>query len=226
MKPVTVPSHARPAAWAVLVAMGGTTMTFNIWHATHAGHMNPWLAPLYGMSPVLVAGGLSHMVSAHRGGPFMKTVTFIVMLGAMALSIGATGDVVAGAAGPMRWLFGGVLDAAALLALQVIMSPESRAAARAARKATIEAAAVPSAEATEVPPAMPSAKPRTRATRPSKTPEAEKARTEYRKSVRAGQPLSDRALGAKFGKSRTWGASRIGEVEDSGLKLAAEGAAS
>ena len=48
---------------------------------------------------------------------------------------------------------------------------------------------------------------------PSSTPEAAKARSAYRRSVKAGQPLSDRALGAKFGKSRTWGANRIAEVE-------------
>jgi hypothetical protein len=225
--------QARAAAWGVLIAMGGTTMTFNIWHATHAGHMPIGLALLYGMSPVLAAMGLSHIVAAHQGGTFMKAVTFTVMLGAMALSIGATGDVVGSAAGPLRWLFGGVLDAAALVALQVILSPASRAAARAAKRAangatieavnsaTGEAVSMPSAEPAAVPPAMPAEKPRQRGARLSKDHEAEKARAEYRKSARRGDPLSDRALGDLFGRSRTWGATRIREVESSGLKLAA-----
>ena len=60
----------------------------------------------------------------------------------------------------------------------------------------------------------PAEDPRPRPVRLVKSPEAERARTEYRKSVRQGQPLSDRALGVKFGRSRTWGANRIAEVEE------------
>jgi hypothetical protein len=52
-----------------------------------------------------------------------------------------------------------------------------------------------------------------------KDPDSEKARADYRRSVREGAPLSDRALGAKYGRSRTWGASRIKEAEG-GPKLA------
>lgn len=54
----------------------------------------------------------------------------------------------------------------------------------------------------------------------SNTPEAAKARAAYRKSVRQGSPLSDRAVGEMFGHSRTWGASRIRETE-AGPHLAA-----
>jgi hypothetical protein len=58
------------------------------------------------------------------------------------------------------------------------------------------------------------------ARRPSKDPEAERARSEYRKSVRAGMPLTDRALAAKFpGRSRNWAKARIREVGD-GPRLA------
>jgi len=57
-------------------------------------------------------------------------------------------------------------------------------------------------------PAAPRSKP------PVKSPDAERGRAEYRKSVRQGQPLSQRALGDKFGKSRQWGADRIREVEE------------
>ena len=45
------------------------------------------------------------------------------------------------------------------------------------------------------------------------------ARKAYRDSLPTGKPLSDRALGAKYGQSRTWGAKRIAEVKD-GPKLA------
>jgi hypothetical protein len=217
-------SHDREAAWLVLVAMGGTTMTFNIWHATHSG-MPLGLALLYGMAPVSAAMGLSHIVAEYKGGRFMKAVTFLVMLGAMALSIGATSEVIRDAAGPLRWLFGGVIDAAALVALQVILSPESRAAAKAAKKAIAEATGEatpqaipvpseePSARPSEEPAYVPSQRPRKTVARVSKEPDAEKARAAYRKSVRAGQPLSDRALADLFpGRSRTWGANRIAEV--------------
>ena len=57
------------------------------------------------------------------------------------------------------------------------------------------------------------------ARRPAKDPEAERARAQYRKSVRAGHPVSDRELGKMFGRSRNWGANRIKECQD-GPKLA------
>ena len=44
------------------------------------------------------------------------------------------------------------------------------------------------------------------------TPEARRARAAYRKSVKDGAPLSERALGRMFGRSRTWGANRIREA--------------
>jgi len=226
-------SHDRAAAWLVLIGAGGTTMSFNIWHAIHGG-MPFWLALLFGMAPVTLAMGLSHIDATNEGGWFMKAVTFTVMLGAMVLSIRATGYVVKPATGGLWWLFGAVIDAAALVALQVILSPESRAAARAARKTAAEAAEKATEEATQeavpvppgkppesppeepvpVPPERPSEESRPRVLRLAETPEARRARAEYRKSVSQGQPLSDRALGAKFEKSRTWGASRIREVEE------------
>jgi hypothetical protein len=61
---------------------------------------------------------------------------------------------------------------------------------------------------------------RQRPVRLSKDPDAERARGEYRKSVRRGQPLSDRALGDMYGRSRNWGAARIRECEG-GPQLAA-----
>jgi hypothetical protein len=89
-------------------------------------------------------------------------------------------------------------------------------------EAAIEPTEVPSEDAVPVqpemppeePPEAPSDKPQPRPVRLVKSHEAERGRAEYRKSVRQGEPLSQRALGAKFGKSRQWGADRIREVEE------------
>jgi hypothetical protein len=129
-------SHAGPktartpglwAAWAVLIAMGGTSVTYNVWHATHGGHMPAGLALLYGLAPVLAAILLSHIVAEHDGGKGMQAVTFVIMLAAMSLSAYATAVTVAPAAGPVfAWVFGLTLDAAALVALRVILASRSR----------------------------------------------------------------------------------------------------
>lgn len=133
-EPATPPrSHDRAAAWLVAGFAGITMVAFNMWHAIHGGIPIP-LAVLFGLAPVVLAMGLSHVVAAYQGGWFMKGATFAIMLGAMVLSIRATGYVVRPATGNLWPLFGIVTDSAALLALQVIMSPESRAAAKAARK--------------------------------------------------------------------------------------------
>ena len=59
----------------------------------------------------------------------------------------------------------------------------------------------------------PSQEPRQRSVRLSKDPEAERARRVYRQSLATGIPLTDRTLAEKFGKSRSWGKTRIREVE-------------
>ena len=109
----------RVAAWLVLAIAGTTMVSYNLWHGFHVG-MPFYLALLDGLVPVLLAMGLSHMVA--RRGWFLKGVTILVMLGAMALSIRATGYGVSRATGNLWWLFGLVVDAAALVALQVILT--------------------------------------------------------------------------------------------------------
>ena len=71
----------------------------------------------------------------------------------------------------------------------------------------------PSEEVALVPSAEPREEPRPRVVRLAEDQDAKRARADYRKSVTQGQPLSDRALGAKFGRGRTWGRNRIAEVE-------------
>lgn len=121
MMPAT--THARGAAWAVLAFAGSTMVSFNIWHALHGGIPQLPLAVLAGVVPVALAMGMSHIVAAYRAGRFLKVVTFAVMVGAMVLSVRATGYVVRPAFGPLWWLYGGVVDSAALVALQVILAP-------------------------------------------------------------------------------------------------------
>jgi hypothetical protein len=112
----------RVAAWLVLACAGTTMASFNIWHALHSD-MPGYLAGLVGVAPVLIAVGLSHVVARSNAGWFLKAVTFLVMVGAMVLSVRATGYVVRLAFGDLWPLFGAVVDAAALVALQVILTP-------------------------------------------------------------------------------------------------------
>ena len=115
------------AAWAVLIGMGGTEMVYNIWHAIFTGHMHWGLALLYGLAPVAAAVLLSHIVAELGDGWFLRAVAFLVMLSAMSLSAYATASVTRPAAGSwFAWVFGLTLDAAALVALQVILSSRSR----------------------------------------------------------------------------------------------------
>lgn len=233
------PKHAQPAsppepagrggtaaAWLVLVAMGGTSVTFQVWHAVHSGAMPLALALLFAGAPVTAAMGLSHLIAVHRCGRLMKSVTVAVMLGAMGLSAGSIAAVIAPIAMHLSWLFGAVLDAAALVALAMILTERDweaarRAVADATAKAAAEAAASAAREAMEravqEPPAVPAEEPRPAARKAARTaardPDAEKARAAYRKSVRDGAALSDRALGEMFGRSRTWGGNRIAECK-------------
>jgi hypothetical protein len=120
-RPAAGAGHARGVSWAVLVGTAGTELVFNIVHAT--GRLELVLAVLYGVAPVATGIGLSHIVAACRGGWLMRTIAVVIMLCAMALSVGAVATVVAPAApGLLRFLFPATLDGAAMLALQVVLS--------------------------------------------------------------------------------------------------------
>ncbi|HEX5268915.1 MAG TPA: hypothetical protein VFW33_00445, partial [Gemmataceae bacterium] len=71
----------------------------------------------------------------YDGSKVLRVVTFAVMIGAMVLSIGATGAVVRPAAKGLWWLFGAVVDTAALACLQVLLSLKARAAQEERRRA-------------------------------------------------------------------------------------------
>lgn len=205
----TARGHARAAAWAVLAGAGSTMVTFNIWHALHTGGLRLLLAVMVGLAPAGLAVGLSHIVAAHNGGRVMQAITFLVMAGAMALSVSATGDVVRPAVGNLWWLFGAVVDSAALVALQVILTPAPEPTAESAVESVPESMASTAAESAGVPPQSP---PQVPSRSPSEDPDAKRARSAYRKSVAEGRPLSEAGLGTMYGKSRTWGRNRIGEV--------------
>ena len=133
-------TEGRTAAWLGISIAGATTVVFNVWHATHSG-MNPGLGIVEGIAPVALAMVVSHLVATYRGGWFLEGVTFAVMLGAMALSVRATGTVVSPAAGPLWWLFGGTVDTAALVSLRILLSLKKRAADAAQEQAQADAAA-------------------------------------------------------------------------------------
>jgi len=260
-KPSGSHKSARGVAWAVLVGIGLTTITFNVYHAFHAGRMPAPLDVLYGMVPITLAMGLSHIVAAYRGGLVMKTVTFAVMGAAMWLSISAVAAVVTAAAGGNRWLFGLAMDAGTLMALHVVLTPRGPVSAEVMARAAETVADVPAADAITVPVGEPAGEPggflemprpdamdgfpvasgdETMASGPAGEPDEPdggsdsepdgerelrlQAHERYRRSKRdarrtGGRPITDRKLGEEFGRSRTWGANRIAEV-DSGPKLA------
>jgi hypothetical protein len=140
-------AHAKPArrdgliaAWLCLIIAGAATVTFNIVHAWRSGMASP-LGFVEGVVPVALAMIVSHLVAIFSAGRFLKGVTFAVMIGALALSVRATGTVVAPAAGPLWWLYGAVVDTAALVSLQVLLALKARAAREARERAEAEAAA-------------------------------------------------------------------------------------
>jgi hypothetical protein len=208
--------HARAAAWLVLAFAGGTMVTFNIWHALHSGLPEWPLAVLVGVAAVVLVMGMSHLVAVHHGGWFLKSVTFAAMIGAMILSVSATGYVVRPVLGPLWWLYGAVVDSSAMVALQVIMTPASQPASITAEPAadiTAETPEISLPVSVQVSPAV--------SAHVSDDADAKAARAAYRASVKAGEPLSQRKLGAKFGKSQTWGRDRISEVNNGPASLAA-----
>lgn len=152
-------SSAKVPAWAVLITMGGTSITLNFWDATHAASPMFWLiAGLRGFAPVLAAMFISEAGARFDGGKVFRRVTFAIMGGAMLLSASAVANVLrpsypAGWLGlGMSWLFGIVLDAAALTGLWIILTERERRReaerAEEARDATAEMAeAVAAAEA-------------------------------------------------------------------------------
>lgn len=126
-------SSAKVPAWAVLVTMGGTSITLNFWDATHAASPMFWLiAGLRGFAPVLAAMFISEAGARFDGGKTFRRVTFAIMGGAMLLSASAVANVLrpsypAGWLGlGMSWLFGIVLDAAALTGLWIILTERER----------------------------------------------------------------------------------------------------
>ena len=87
-------SSAKAAAWSVLITMGGTSVTLNIWDATHATHpLYGLIAVLKGLAPVLAAMLLSEAGARFDGGKVFRGVAFGIMGGAMVLSASAVASV-------------------------------------------------------------------------------------------------------------------------------------
>jgi hypothetical protein len=121
-------SSAKSWAWAVLLTMGATSVILNIWDATHAAHLFWLIAALKGIAPVGAAMGLSEVGARYDGGKVFRGLCFAVMGGAMSLSMSAIANVMRpGSEVWAAWMFGVVLDAAALIGLHVILTERERA---------------------------------------------------------------------------------------------------
>ena len=138
-----------PAAWVVLVVMGTVSVAFQVYHAQHRGLLAWPLALLVGLGPVVASMGLTHIVALHRAGWLMTSGVFTVLGGAMVLSMGAIANVVRPIEpGWFAYLFGVVLDSAALIALGVIVKQHQRKAeAAAAEESALQRAEAAEAEA-------------------------------------------------------------------------------
>jgi hypothetical protein len=110
------------AAWATIICLGGTQVWFNVASALRHSALSP-VPVLAGLAPVLGSVLLSHLAASRRASPLFRALVTVIMLAAMAVSIGATIEV----ATPVlahAWravLLGIVLDSASLAALWFIM---------------------------------------------------------------------------------------------------------
>lgn len=131
--------RAKAAAWMVALSMAATTMAFQVYHSIIYGRM-PWeLAVLFGVVPLVISVLVLEFVAQwEQAGWWAKSAAYLIMGGAMYLSAASTGDVVFHAAPVhMSWLFGVLLDGAALLAVHFILNgPRAADIARAAAAET------------------------------------------------------------------------------------------
>jgi hypothetical protein len=240
-----IPPSLRAAIYHAVMAGGiPPSLRADIYHSLTASGMPLDLAVGAGLTPTVITLLLSHLVAQERDRGILRAVAFVVMCCAMALSLRSIGEVVRPAEGFLWWLFGPVTDAAELAALHIVLKRTRERAAQLARiraaqaalgLAADEAAAAAAAAAAartgpgqapgEAPAGMgldtqgrPPARQPQRQTPPryDNSDQAEAARRAYRKSVRDGRPLTDRALAKMFPpKSRTWAANRIAEAKAS-----------
>lgn len=113
--------NARGWAWAVLLISGADGLVLNVWHAVHTSLPTP-LAVMVGSVPILLATGLTEVVSRSNAGRMLWALTFTVMVGTMGLSV-------AGQASVLHTPFGSwsiavayplIMDLATLVALSTI----------------------------------------------------------------------------------------------------------
>lgn len=151
MTSITQSAPGRGAAWAVLIGMGVTSVTYNVFHAVHGARLEVGLALLLGLAPAYATAFLSHVVAVLNAPWWIKAAVLAVVVAGMVLSASAVAAVVQPAEPGWRgWLFGLTLDGAALLALWAILDGGRRkAAAEAELQAAHEAVQQARAEATE-----------------------------------------------------------------------------
>ena len=109
-------------AYAGIIAAAGGSLTFNIWHMTHKGHMQVLLAVIAGFLPPFLATILAHLAAATRLGSKGKGWVFFITGGMMFVSAYATSQVLTPADGlPVGVVFSLFTDAASMTCLFILM---------------------------------------------------------------------------------------------------------
>jgi hypothetical protein len=109
--------------WFVLVLTGGTSATFQMWHAAHAIGAAVLIAVLVGIVPPAAAIGLSHVVATHRSVTVLRVITFGVMLAVMGATASASATVIHPIDGlRWGWVLALALDAAELACVWILLT--------------------------------------------------------------------------------------------------------
>ncbi|MGH3188199.1 MAG: hypothetical protein ACRDOL_13195 [Streptosporangiaceae bacterium] len=112
----------RVLSYAGIIAAAGGSFTFNIWHASHRGHLQIAMAFIFGFLPPFLATILAHLAAATRVGKWGRAWVFTVTAGAMFVSAYATSQVVAPVSGlGVGVVFSLVADAASMTCLVFLL---------------------------------------------------------------------------------------------------------
>jgi len=137
------------AAWIVMCAMGLVSVALQVYHAASGGRLIWPLAGIAGLAPVAASMALTHMAATRKLTKWHYAGIFAVIAGAMYISIGSIAAVLHPVEGKNSYVYGLVLDGAALMALAIILYGRQQAAERAER-AERENTAAAVAEATRL----------------------------------------------------------------------------
>ena len=120
--PVKFGTDVVVVAYAGIIAAASGSLTFNIWHATHKGHLQILLAVILGFLPPFLATALAHLAAATRLGRPGRAWVFFITAGMMFVSAYSSAQVLEPADGlPVSILFSLFTDAASMTCLFILM---------------------------------------------------------------------------------------------------------